>query len=82
MTGTTLHSVPVGHKQAKKLTELLVWNLDSLSNALTTRILNFNDWFIICLLKSTANSAQVWWKWATLEALTFFFARLCPKGRE
>ena len=34
-----------------------------LSNDLTTRILNSNDWFRTFLLNSKANSAQVWWKW-------------------
>ena len=46
-----------------------IHDLDSLSKALTGRILNFNDWFRICLLSSTANSAQVWWKWAGLAVL-------------
>ena len=44
--------------------------LDSLSNALTTRFLNSKDRFRICLLNSTANSAQVWWKWAGLAVLS------------
>ena len=43
--------------------------LDSLSNALTARILNSIGWFRICLLNSTANSAQVRWKWAGLAVL-------------
>ena len=38
-------------------------------NALTTRILNSNDRFRICLPNSTAISAQVWWKWAGLAVL-------------
>ena len=38
-------------------------------NALTTRILNSNNQFRICLLNSIANSAQVWWKWAGLAVL-------------
>ena len=55
----------------KKLSELLVWIflLNGLPNVLRTRILNSNNWFRICLLKSTANSAQVWWKWARLAVL-------------
>ena len=43
--------------------------LDSLSNALTTRILYSNNPFRICLLNSTANLAKVWWKWAGLAVL-------------
>ena len=37
--------------------------LISLTNALTKRILDQNEGFRICLLNSTANSAQVWLDW-------------------
>ena len=52
------HSVPVGHKQAKKLSELLVWffYLDSLSNSLTSRILNYIDRFS----RHVAKSKNLW----------------------
>ena len=43
--------------------------LDSLSNALTTRILNSNDRFRICLLNSTANPAHFHQIWAELAVL-------------
>ena len=64
------HSVPVRHKWAKKLSELCGFSfLDCLTNALKRRILNSNDRFRICLLNSTGNSGQVWWKWAGLAVL-------------
>ena len=47
--------------------------LESLSNALTSWILNSNHRFRICLLYGTANSAQVMWKWVVLAVL---FSRL------
>ena len=56
------------HKKAK-LPKHLQQSVGSLSDAQTTRFSNSNDRLGICLLKSTANSAQVWWKWAGLAVL-------------
>ena len=67
-----LHYVPGRHKWAKKLSELLVLIFHIQIACLMPweeEFLNSIGRFRICLLSSTADSAQVWWKWAELAVL-------------